>query len=171
LNSLYDRDAVQPLWQELEVVGVEPLVTMDAVDFVMQQDHGTTLIVVNSVCGCAAGSARPGVALALQNKVIPDRLHTVFAGVDMEATERVREYLKDVPPSSPCAALLKDGELIFMLHRSDIEGRSPEEVAAPLKAAFDKHCTRQGPSVPADAYWRTFGPDNQIGCGTSFLTG
>jgi putative YphP/YqiW family bacilliredoxin len=171
LNSLYDREAVQPLWQELQAVGVEPLFTMDAVDFVMQQDHGTTLIVVNSVCGCAAGSARPGVALALQNKVIPDRLHMVFAGVDMEATARVREYLKDVPPSSPCAILLREGKLAFMLHRSDIEGRSPEEVAAPLKAAFDEHCTRQGPSVPADVYWRTFGPDNQIGCGTSFLTG
>ena len=168
---MYDRDAVQPLWQELEAVGVEPLITMDAVDFVMQQHHGTTLIFVNSVCGCAAGSARPGVALALQNRTIPDRLHTVFAGVDMQATERVREYLKDVTPSSPSAVLIKDGKLAFALHRSEIEGRTPEEVAAPLKKAFEEHCSRQGPSVPAHVFWQTFGPDKQIGCGTSFLTG
>ena len=133
--SRYDRELVKPLWQALKAVGVEPLTTAFDVDRVLTASTGTTLLVVNSVCGCAAGSCRPGVALSLQHATIPDRLHTVFAGVDMEATQRAREYMKGIPPSSPSVALFKDGRLVYMLQRSDIEGNRPQSIAQALQEA------------------------------------
>ncbi|MBX5436503.1 MAG: BrxA/BrxB family bacilliredoxin [Alicyclobacillaceae bacterium] len=130
----------QPMRDELTQIGFIELRTPEEVDEVMAQKTGTTLVVVNSVCGCAGGIARPGVALALRNDRVPDRLVTVFAGQDREATARAREYFGDNPPSSPSIWLFKDGKLVDQLHRSDIEGTSPESVAERLKAMFDRYC-------------------------------
>lgn len=165
---MYDREAVKPLWQELAAIGVTPLTTPAEVDQVLDQAEGTTLVMVNSVCGCAAGSARPGVALALQNKVIPDRLVTVFAGVDMEATARAREFMKGIPPSSPCVALFKDGQLVYMLERRHIEGNPAQLIAEHLRSAFDQTCARPGPSVAPEVFAKTFGLDAQPECGSTF---
>jgi putative YphP/YqiW family bacilliredoxin len=164
---MYDREAVKPLWQELQAVGVMPLSTAAEVDGVLNNSNGTTLLVVNSVCGCAAGSCRPGAALALQNQVIPDHLHTVFAGVDQEATARAREFMKGIPPSSPCIALFNDGQLVFVLQRSDIEGQPPQGIAGALTQAFDKTCTRKGPSVTPEVFTQTFGT-TEAECGSTF---
>jgi putative YphP/YqiW family bacilliredoxin len=101
---------------------------------------GTTMVVVNSVCGCAAGGARPGVAKALENSVKPDNLYTVFAGQDLEATERVRSYFTGMPPSSPAVAILRDGELVAFMPRHHIEGRTPDMIAASLVSAFNEIC-------------------------------
>jgi putative YphP/YqiW family bacilliredoxin len=165
--SRYDREAVKPLWQELTSVGVEPLTSAADVDRVLSAAQGTTLLVVNSVCGCAAGSCRPGVALSLQNETIPDHLHTVFAGVDLEATARAREYMKGIPPSSPAVALFKEGRLEFVLQRSDIEGRYAQQIAETLRKAYDQTCSRRGPSVAPEVFQRTFGrPEPE--CGSTF---
>ena len=165
--SLYDRNAVKPLWEELATVGVEPLTNPERVDEVLEQTEGTSLVIVNSVCGCAAGSCRPGVALSLQHSVIPDRLYTVFAGVDQEATARARDYMKGIPPSSPSVGLFKDGQLVFVLQRSDIEARHPQQIAEALTQAFDRTCTRTGPSVEPEVFQKTFGSP-QIDCGSTF---
>lgn len=151
MQPLYDPEAVRPMWEELAQCGVDPVQSAQEVDEAMKAS-GTTLVIVNSVCGCAAGSARPGVTRALQHAKIPDHLKTVFAGVDREATERAREYMKDIPPSSPSVALFKDGELVHMLERRHIEMMNEEMVAANLVEAFEQHCTRQGPSVSKDVY-------------------
>ncbi|GBD32718.1 MAG: UPF0403 protein [Gemmatimonadales bacterium] len=137
----YDPRLVQPMREELTRIGFEELKTPEDVDAAVRRP-GTTLVVVNSVCGCAAGRARPGVALALQGGVRPDHLVTVFAGMEIEATARARSYFTPYPPSSPQIALLKDGKLVFMLERKDIEGRMPEDIARDLKAAFEQHCQR-----------------------------
>lgn len=151
MQPLYDPEAVRPMWEELSQCGVEPVKTGDDVDAALKES-GTTLVVVNSVCGCAAGSARPGVTRALQHSTIPDHLKTVFAGVDREATERARQHMAGIPPSSPCVALFKDGELVHMLERRHIEMMNEEMVALNLIEAFDEHCSRQGPSVPKAVY-------------------
>src|SRR5262245_52300145 len=121
LPPIYDPQAVEPMWQELAAVGVDPITTPEQVDDVLGAKSGTALVVVNSICGCAAGHARPGVMLALQNARIPDRSVTVFAGVDRDAVERAREYMAGYPPSSPSVGLFKDGKQVFMLQRSDIQ--------------------------------------------------
>lgn len=150
---MYDEEAVQPMREELIAYGFEETRTPEEVDRVLSQQQGTALVFVNSVCGCAAGSARPGVGAALQHKVIPDRLVTVFAGQDRDAVDRVRDfYLKDFPPSSPSIALFKDGKVVYMMHRSMIEGRSPMQVAEQLIEQFDKYATRQGPSIPSSQF-------------------
>jgi putative YphP/YqiW family bacilliredoxin len=151
-RPLYDPEAVRPLREELPSVGVRELLTAEAVDEVLGARKGTVLVVINSVCGCAAGGARPGVMLALQHRVIPDELTTVFAGMDRAATDRARSYISGYPPSSPSVALFKDGKVAFMLERRRIEGRAPEEIAADLRAAFDAHCTRPGPSIPRQEF-------------------
>lgn len=150
MQPLYDPEAVRPMWEELAQCGVEPLNTPDAVNDAMGQT-GTTLMIVNSVCGCAAGSARPGVTKALQNSKIPTHLKTVFAGVDRDATQQAREFM-DVPPSSPAIALFKDGALVHMLERRQIEMMNEDMVAQNLVEAFNEHCDRQGPSIPKDEY-------------------
>lgn len=157
MESMYDRTLVRPMWEELAQIGVAPLTTHEAVDAVMAETKGTALIMVNSVCGCAAGSARPGLALALQHEHIPDRLYTVFAGVDRDATERARAYMADVPPSSPSVALFKDGKLVFVLPRRAIEGQTETEVAELLIPVFDEHCERKGPSVAREKMLEVFG--------------
>lgn len=136
---MYDESLVKPLREELTRHGVKELRTGAEVDLALKH-AGTTLLVVNSVCGCAGGAARPGIALALKHAKRPDQLTTVFAGQDGEATARARDHLKPYPPSSPAIALLKAGKVVAMLERRDIEGRMPQEVAAKLTAAFDQHC-------------------------------
>jgi len=144
------------MWKELEDIGVMPLTTAQAVDKAMVDKTGTVMILVNSVCGCAAGHVRPGVALALQNKVTPDRLYTVFAGVDREATQRASEYMTGMPPSSPSVALFKDGELVFMLHRRQIEQMDMDNVGWQLAQVFNQYCQSPGPSVPPETVARAF---------------
>lgn len=168
MQSRYDRDAVAFMWKELEEIGVQPLTSAEQVETKLNEKNGTTLLVVNSVCGCAAGTARPGVALALQNEIIPDHLTTVFAGVDMEATQKAREKLGDVPPSSPAVFLFKDGQLVHALHRSDIEGTPPQMIAQTLSEAFDKHCSRKGPSVSMEKVAKVFGLADDPACGSSY---
>ncbi len=144
---MYDPAAVQPMRNELKAVGIKELLTAQSVDEALGRP-GTTLVVVNSVCGCAAGNARPGVMLALQNKVIPDQLTTVFAGMEKDAVARARSHMSEYPPSSPCIALFKDGRAVKVLERHHIEGRGPLEIASELAAAFSEHCDRPGPSIP-----------------------
>jgi len=168
MQSRYDRDAVAFMWKELEEVGVQPLTTAEQVDTELKKADGTTLLVVNSVCGCAAGTARPGVALALQNETIPDRLTTVFAGVDMEATQKARDHLAEIPPSSPSVFLFKDGKLVAALHRSDIEGTPPQMIAHKLSEAFNEHCSRKGPSVSMETVAKVFGLNEDPACGSSY---
>jgi putative YphP/YqiW family bacilliredoxin len=139
---------------ELLYVGFKELTTPEAVDEALStKNDETTFVFINSVCGCAAGSARPGISLALQNKVIPDNVVTVFAGQDREAVQNVRStYLSLFPPSSPSAALIKNGEVLFMLPRHHIEGRSPEQIADALKIVFEEHCSAEGPSISKEKY-------------------
>ncbi len=140
----YNPILVQPMREELTTIGFQELRTPEDVDEFMKHHEGTTLLVVNSVCGCAAGKARPGIALALRHQVLPDRLATVFAGMEIEATDRARQHFLGYSPSSPQIALFKDGELVHMLERRDIEGRDADAIAADLTAAFDKHCAAVG---------------------------
>jgi putative YphP/YqiW family bacilliredoxin len=130
---------VNPMKEELTSIGFQELLTPADVDAFMSEKEGTALLVINSVCGCAAGQARPGVHLALQNEVRPDRLVTVFAGQETEATKQARSYFEDIPPSSPSIALFKDGELVYFVPRHRIESRSAQDVAADLKSAFDRY--------------------------------
>src|SRR5262245_61464137 len=136
----YSEILIKPMREDLTRLGVEELRTSDAVDKTINETQGTLMIVVNSVCGCAAGKARPGVALALQHEVKPDRVATVFAGADIEATERARSYFTGYGPSSPSIALLKDGKLVYMLERFQIEGRDAMQIAGELTRAFDQFC-------------------------------
>jgi putative YphP/YqiW family bacilliredoxin len=126
--------------EDLTRLGVEEMKTAEAVDETIQNSKGTLMVVVNSICGCAAGKARPGVALALQNEKKPDKVATVFAGADIDATERARSYFTGYGPSSPSIALLKDGQLVYMLERYQIEGRDAHQIAGELTQAFEKYC-------------------------------
>ncbi len=136
----YPEIMIRPMREDLVRLGFEELKTADAVDDAVKNTTGTLMIVVNSICGCAAGKARPGVALALQSEARPDRLATVFAGADLEATDRARQYFAPYPPSSPSIGILKDGQLVYMLQRFQIEGRGPEEIADELKRGFAEYC-------------------------------
>jgi len=136
----YSPLLVKPMREELVAAGFEELHTAEAVDRALAEPSGTALLVVNSVCGCAAGMARPGVRLALQEGPVPDRLVTVFAGQDVEATAKARAYFPDIPPSSPSMALFKDGELVWFLPRHRIEGRHALDVATDLRQAFAEFC-------------------------------
>ncbi|MEK6617011.1 MAG: BrxA/BrxB family bacilliredoxin [Bacteroidota bacterium] len=136
---MYPEAIVNPMKAELTSVGFEELVTPDAVDRTVST-KGTTLIMVNSVCGCAAGTARPGVRIAIHNAKHPDKLTTVFAGVDTEATAQARKYFLPYPPSSPSIALFKDGKLVHFIERHHIEGKTAEMIAENLKMAFEQYC-------------------------------
>lgn len=138
---MYDERFVTPMRQELTRLGLREMRTAEEVDATLREAAGTTLVVVNSVCGCAARNARPAVAHALRHGVRPDELTTVFAGQDAEATSRARSYFTGYPPSSPQIALLKDGKLVHMIERHQIEGRSAEDIARDLTVAFDRWCT------------------------------
>jgi putative YphP/YqiW family bacilliredoxin len=140
---MYDERFVTPMRQELTRLGVEELRTAAEVDAKLKDAPGTTLVVVNSVCGCAARNARPAIAAALRHSVKPDHLTTVFAGQDVEATTKARSYFTGYPPSSPQIGLLKDGQVVFMLERWQIEGRSADEISKDLVGAFDQFCASQ----------------------------
>jgi len=129
--------------EELTRLGVQETRTPAEVDAILGPNGGTVMMVVNSMCGCAAGRARPGISLALRHSVLPDKVATVFAGGDIEATARVREYLKDYPPSSPSVALFRDGKPVFLLHRYQIENREAQDIAKSLTQAFDEFCVKQ----------------------------
>lgn len=140
-NGMYDERMLVPMREELTRLGFEELRTPEDVDVRLGDAAGATLVVVNSICGCAARNARPAVAMALrESERKPAALTTVFAGQDREATERARGYFVGKAPSSPSIALLKDGQLVFMLERRDIEGRRADDIAADLKRAFERHC-------------------------------
>ena len=135
----YSELMVAPMRQDLVRIGFKEMMTPEDVEGLLES-AGTVLVAVNSICGCSAGAMRPAVALALQHAAKPDLLTTVFAGQELEATEKAREYFVGYPPSSPSVALLKDGELVSMMERHQIEGHSPQEIATELQAAFDEHC-------------------------------
>ena len=142
---MYPEIMVIPMREELTRLGVEELRAAADVDKALQNQSGTTMVVVNSICGCAAGRMRPAVRLALQNAAKPDKVVTVFAGQDKEATDRARSYFTGYPPTSPSIAILRGGQLVYMMQRSQIETRDANAIAGDLKAAFDQHC------VPAPA--------------------
>jgi putative YphP/YqiW family bacilliredoxin len=138
----YPEEFIGPMRQELTQLGVQETRTPEEVDSVLSANAGTVMMVINSMCGCAAGRARPGIALSLRHGTLPDQVATVFAGGDLEATARVREYLPDYPPSSPSVALFKDGKPVFMLERHQIENRDATEIAKALTQAFDQFCAK-----------------------------
>ena len=140
----YPESFIGPMRQELTRLGIQELKTAAQVDDVVRTSQGTVMIVVNSMCGCAAGKARPGIALALQHPVKPDVIATVFAGGDIEATERVRSYFTGYPPSSPSIALLRDGKLVYMMERRQIENQTADTIARSLTDAFDQVCGSAG---------------------------
>jgi putative YphP/YqiW family bacilliredoxin len=135
----YPEHLIAPMRQELTALGIQELKTPADVDAAVRQP-GTTMVVVNSICGCAAGKARPGITQALRNAARPDHMGTVFAGADIDATERARSYFTGKAPSSPSVALLRDGKLVYMMERQHIEMRTADDIAAELKAAFDTFC-------------------------------
>ena len=137
---MYPEIMVIPVREELTRIGVKELRNSAEVDRALANQQGTAMVVVNSICGCAAGRMRPAVRAALQNTNRPDQLFSVFAGQDAEATERARSYFTGFPPSSPSIALLRDGKLVHMIQRSDIEHRESADIAMELKRLFDKHC-------------------------------
>ena len=139
-QAIYDERMVAPMRQELTRIGFQELRTPDQVDGALKDASGTTLVVVNSICGCAARNARPAVTMALKGDSKPERLTTVFAGQDVDATQRAREYFTGYPPSSPSIGLLKDGRLVYMMERWQIEGRPAQDIAEDLAAAFEKFC-------------------------------
>src|SRR5262245_34464528 len=138
----YPEILIKPMRDELTQIGVQETRTPEQVDAAIHQP-GTVMVIVNSVCGCAAGKARPGIAMALKNKTLPDRIVTVFAGADIDATDHARGYFKGYPPSSPSVGLLRDGELVYMLQRHQIEGREAPQIASELTAAFDRYCSKE----------------------------
>ena len=145
----YSEMMVKPMREEMVAMGAQELRTVEQVDAELGDQRGTTLVFVNSVCGCAAGNARPALRHALKHTAKPDRVVTVFAGQDLPATARARQYFADYQPSSPSIALFKDGEVVSFLHRHQIEGRGPEAVAAELVKAFDQFCTAREASRAA----------------------
>jgi putative YphP/YqiW family bacilliredoxin len=140
----YSEILIKPMREDLTRIGIEETRSPEQVEAAINNTKGTLLVVVNSVCGCAAGKARPGIAMALQNEAKPDRAITVFAGADIEATAAAREHFAPYPPSSPQIGLFKDGRLVFMLERHQIENRFAEQIAQELTQAFDRFCTPAG---------------------------
>jgi putative YphP/YqiW family bacilliredoxin len=152
LSPSYPPDMVQPFRDELTAVGIKELLTPEEVDRAVAS-KGTVFCVINSICGCAGGTVRPAVAASLQNKVIPDQIVSVFAGMEKEATDKLRAYHREAAaPSSPSMVLFKDGKVVAMFPRGSVEGRYPQEVAAALVEAFDAHCSKPGPSIPPEQF-------------------
>ena len=161
---MYDQDAVQPMRDELIAIGFEELLTAEDVDKAIKNNNDkTVLVMINSVCGCAAGSARPGISLALQNDIIPDKLYSGFAGQERDAVDRIRQYIKDFPPSSPSIALFKNGELVHFVPRLNIEGYSAEQIANDLKNVFNQNCSAKGPSITPEQFAQV---ENAKACGS-----
>ena len=152
LPPSYPPDMVQPFRDELTAVGIQELLTPQEVDRVVAS-KGTVFCVINSICGCAGGTVRPAVAASLQNKVIPDQIVSVFAGMEKEATDALRGHHRDAAaPSSPSIVLFKDGKVVAMFPRASLEGRYPQEIAAELVKTFNAHCSKPGPSIPAEQF-------------------
>lgn len=153
-GPVYDPEAVQPMRDELTAAGFSEMLTpQEVVKNLEKNDDKTVLVMINSVCGCAAGSARPGVTLALQNNIIPDVLVTTFAGQDRDAVDTLRQkYLAGIPPSSPFIVLFKNKEIIFLMQRYDIEGKTAEMVSGELIEAFNQHCSAKGPSISPERF-------------------
>ena len=145
---MYDESMIRPMREELTGAGFEELKSAQDVETIFNQQDSTALVFINSVCGCAAGVARPGILASLDNSILPKRLTTAFAGNDVEAVNRVRELCAGYPPSSPCGALVRDGQVVHMVERHNIEGQSSENVGKVLKSAFDKYC---GPEIDESA--------------------
>jgi putative YphP/YqiW family bacilliredoxin len=139
----YPEYLIAPMREELTRLGVKELRSAAAVDETLTKTQGTVMVIVNSVCGCAAGKARPGIALALEHAVKPDLVTTVFAGADVDATDRARQYFVGYPPSSPSVALIKDGKLVYMMERHDIENRTAGLIAGDLIGAFERYCAKE----------------------------
>ena len=139
---MYPEFFIAPMREELTRHGVQELRSAEDVDKTLTETPGTVMVIVNSVCGCAAGKARPGIARALQHSVKPDLVTTVFAGADVDATERARSYFTGYPPSSPSVAILRDGKLVYMMERHQIENQEADSIAQELSAAFDRHCAK-----------------------------
>jgi len=137
---MYPEIMVIPMREELTRLGIEELKSAEQVDQALKNRPGTTMVVVNSICGCAAGRMRPAVRMAMQNATRPDHAYSVFAGQDTSATERARSYFTDQPPSSPSIAILRDGQMVYMMPRRDIESREAPAIATDLKTAFDRFC-------------------------------
>jgi len=144
---MYDERFIAPMRQELTTLGIEELRTADEVDSKLQDPQETTLLVVNSMCGCAARNARPAVASALRHAVRPSRLFTVFSGQDADATRQARSYITGYAPSSPSIAMFKGGKLVYMIERHQIEGRTADAISADMTAAFDKYCAKETTAV------------------------
>lgn len=153
-GPVYDPEAVQPMRDELVGAGFAEMLAPEEIDKNLDRsDDKTAFVMINSVCGCAAGSARPGVTLALQNTVIPDVLVTSFAGQDRDAVDALRQkYLPGIPPSSPLIALFKNKEIVFLMQRMNIEGKTAEMVADELIEAFNQYCSGKGPSISPEQY-------------------
>ncbi len=139
---MYPELMVIPMREELTRLGIQELRTAGEVEDVLARKQGTVMVVVNSICGCAAGRMRPAVRIAMEHSVLPDKVVTVFAGQDKDATEQARRYFEGYPPSSPSIGLLREGGLVYMMQRSDIENRDADDIAADLTAAFDRFCAR-----------------------------
>jgi putative YphP/YqiW family bacilliredoxin len=150
---MYDQNAVQHMRDELVAVGFTELLSSEEVEKAINtKDDKSTLVMINSVCGCAAGSARPGISQALQNEIIPDRLFTGFAGQEKEAVEKIRELVGGFPPSSPSIALFKNGKVIHFMQRHDIEGKMPEEISEYWRGIFNENCANKGPSISPENF-------------------
>ena len=137
----YPETMIAPMREDLRRIGFHELRTAPEVDNALAKERRTTLLVVNSMCGCAAGAARPAIGMSLQHQHKPEVLLTVFAGQDLDATERAREYIVGYPPSSPSIALFRGGELVWMLERHQVQGRFPEQISADLRRAYDEYCS------------------------------
>ena len=163
-DPMYDQNAVQPMRDALIAVGFSELLTAkDVEEAIDVEDNKTTLVIINSVCGCAAGSARPGISLALQNETIPDKIYTGFAGQEKDAVERIRLQLDGFPPSSPSIALFKDGKVLHFTQRHQIEGRTAEEIANEWKEIFNQHCSNKGPSISPENFAEV---NHAVACGS-----
>lgn len=163
----YDPVAVKPMREELVAIGCKEFLSPDDVDQGLdKKDNSTQLVVINSVCGCSAGTARPGVMLALQNEVIPDELYTIFAGMEKDAVDQYRnKYMANYMPSSPSIGLFKNGKDIAVLHRSDIEGNTAEQISSALVEAFERLCNRKGPSISSKEFQRI--TQGKYGCSSN----
>jgi len=163
-DPMYDQNAVQPMRDALKAVGFSELLTAkDVEEAIDVEDNKTALVIINSVCGCAAGSARPGISLALQNETIPDKIYTGFAGQEKDAVERIRLQLDGFPPSSPSIALFKDGKVLHFTQRHQIEGRTADEIANEWKEIFNQHCSNKGPSILPENFAEV---NHAVSCGS-----
>ncbi len=163
-DPMYDQNSVQPMRDALIAVGFSELLTAkDVEEAIDVEDNKTTLVIINSVCGCAAGSARPGISLALQNETIPDKIYTGFAGQEKDAVDRIRLQLDGFPPSSPSIALFKDGKVLHFTQRHQIEGRTAEEIANEWKEIFNQHCSNKGPSISSENFTEV---NHAVSCGS-----